>query len=716
MRLPAFLRPAAGHLPLHSSNRSASRPMHVLGDSDDEDGAGGAYGRRDRDEATIPLTSLDPDDPDSPSYPPSSSSKRLSSRSSSPLSRLPTRRILAILVVIVGLYKLARHAYAADYGRLQSKLDEYSARYNPWHPQPIPIQWVDVEPVAAVKGRRYRAHKEREDDRYWGWKALPYAQPPLGERRFRVALPLEEAKGDETREQIMDEWNEGCVRPRPREDRMDGEHEHFDGHEDCLKINVFSPVQRPNNTLLPVMLWIHGGGFVGGSSGEEKYNPRGLMHRAIDMEQPFVFASINYRLGALGLTASPPEPGPPPVAPHIPVQAPTDLDLNVAFKDQLQALRWIHEHIEQFGGDKDKVVMVGHSAGAMSVGLHLLYSGNMGLFRGAFMLSGAPTSFPVPWPHDASARTLHPLPGPAQCPSPIQREHGPPRNDDLLACLRKLPIEKLYQATRTLTDDSPSNAWFPYYPVLEGEWGTGEGMHDAARGSGGWLNVRPSERINRGDYNKVPVVLGSVLDEGTRFVHPKIGEGVDEFLEVVKDVFDFTYGAVEDILEPILNWYPADPSFGSPFQTGNETFGLSRTYKRLSAFLGDILFQAPRRHLLRETPKDFGEDSWNYLYLEPREGAEPRLGIQHGADLPAWFGNPEGDDEPMVQLSWEMTGYLINFVNRLNPNGAGLPRWPQYGMDRLTLQFARSNTTIVSDSERLETLRFLNINNPIFAR
>lgn len=83
---------------------------------------------------------------------------------------------------------------------------------------------------------------------------------------------------------------------------------------------------------------------------------------------------------------------------------------------------------------------------------------------------------------------------------------------------------------------------------------------------------------------------------------------------------------MEDILEPILNWYPADPSFGSPFQTGNETFGLSRTYKRLSAFLGDILFQAPRRHLLRETPKDFGEDSWNYLYLEPREGAEPRLG------------------------------------------------------------------------------------------
>lgn len=53
----------------------------------------------------------------------------------------------------------------------------------------------------------------------------------------------------------------------------------------------------------------------------------------------------------------------------------------------------------------------------------------------------------------------------------MQREYGPPQNVDLLACLRGLSIDRLYQATRTLTDDSPSNAWFPYYPVLEGELG-----------------------------------------------------------------------------------------------------------------------------------------------------------------------------------------------------------------------------------------------------
>ncbi|GAA6005766.1 hypothetical protein JCM10207_005326, partial [Rhodosporidiobolus poonsookiae] len=487
---------------------------------------------------------------------------------------------------------------------------------------------------------------------------------------------------------------------------------------------------------------IHGGGFVAGSSSEDKYHPRELMHRAIEMEEDMVFVSLkcvlrllpppfptlltlpspylprarSYRLGALGFTASPPEPAPAPTPPHIPTRAPSDLDLNVGLKDQRAALRWLQENVAQFGGDPRKVVLVGHSAGAISVGLHQLYSGEEGLFRGAFMLSGAPTSFPVPWPHDASARTLHPLPGPAQCPSPVQRDRGPPRNDALLACLRELPLPELYTATRVLTDRSPVDAWFPYYPVLEGEWGTGEGGADGARGQGGWINVRPSERITRGDYAKVPVVMGSVRDEGTRFVGEEIGEGEEEFLRVVRGIFEFTYGAVEELLEPIFAFYPSSPSTGSPFLTGSATFGLSSTYKRLSAFVGDILFQAPRRHFLRETPKDFGEDSWNFVYEEKREGAAERLGVQHGADLTAWFGHPDANDAEIVDLSREMASYLINFVNHLNPNGPDLPHWPQFGMDRLTLQLARANTTVVSDSDRLDAMRFLNIQNPLFAR
>jgi len=85
-----------------------------------------------------------------------------------------------------------------------------------------------------------------------------------------------------------------------------------------------------------------------------------------------------------------------------------------------------------------------------------------------------------------------------------------------------------------LTDDSPVNAWFPYYPVLEGEWGSGPTGVDGKRGGGGWLDVRPSERITRGEYTRIPVVLGGVPDEATRFVHELIGEGEKEFLDVIR--------------------------------------------------------------------------------------------------------------------------------------------------------------------------------------
>ena len=150
------------------------------------------------------------------------------------------------------------------------------------------------------------------------------------------------------------------------------------------------------------MFWIHGGGFVGGTSAEDKYDPRDLMKRGLDVDEPFVFVSIkcvpislslllarlpsgpdapnsilsshSYRLGAFGFTSSPPEPAAPPTAPHIPTRAPSELDLNVGLKDQLLALKWVQANIEQFGGDKKKVTMVGHSAGAMSVGLHQSFS------------------------------------------------------------------------------------------------------------------------------------------------------------------------------------------------------------------------------------------------------------------------------------------------------------------------------------------------------
>lgn len=206
---------------------------------------------------------------------------------------------------------------------------------------------------------------------------------------------------------------------------------------------------------------------------------------------------------------------------------------------------------------------------------------------------------------------------------------------------------------------APVNGYFPWYPVLEGEW------------QRSWLDVRPSDRIVRGTFSKVPVVMGAVRDEGTRFTSPDI-QSQDDILQALRGssfylshslstppppppplttclififqtgAFDFTFGAIETILTPIWELYPAELSLGSPYGTGNETFGLSPAFKRAASILGDVLFQAPRRHFLRETPKDFGEPSWNFLYDESRPGAEARNGGEWGGAALGWGGGEGG--------------------------------------------------------------------------
>jgi len=114
-------------------------------------------------------------------------------------------------------------------------MQNYKDRYASWRGYGKPGEaWemIKVSPSVKVLGRGYRSVVEQEGDRFQSWKAVPYAQPPIGERRFRTALPMEEGQ---EKEKVMREWDQGCVRPRRRKDKKDGPKEEFDGHEDCLK-------------------------------------------------------------------------------------------------------------------------------------------------------------------------------------------------------------------------------------------------------------------------------------------------------------------------------------------------------------------------------------------------------------------------------------------------------------------------------------------------
>ncbi|CAG9859838.1 unnamed protein product [Phyllotreta striolata] len=140
--------------------------------------------------------------------------------------------------------------------------------------------------------------------------------------------------------------------------------------EDCLNLNVYTPVKPGSNEKLPVLLSIHGGAYKTGSGAFSYFGPK------YQIDYGIVIVTINYRLSAFGFLGT--EDG---VIPS-----------NVGLEDQRLAMKWVKKNIEQFGGDSNHVVIAGESAGSASVGEHLLgsWNGEEPLFHGAIMQSGSP--------------------------------------------------------------------------------------------------------------------------------------------------------------------------------------------------------------------------------------------------------------------------------------------------------------------------------------
>lgn len=194
---------------------------------------------------------------------------------------------------------------------------------------------------------------------YCFYKGIPYAKPPVGELRFRPPVPLE--RFDENLLDCSYERNSGYA------------YLHFPPAvsvgEDCLYANVYTPIQPTEikqTSPLPVMVWIHGGGFVAGNGDSAIYGPRFLVQEGV------VVVTFNYRLGPLGFLYLP-EKG---------------IYGNMGLKDQRLLLKWVHENISKFGGDPDNVTIFGESAGASSCHLQYLCESSRKYFHKAICQSG----------------------------------------------------------------------------------------------------------------------------------------------------------------------------------------------------------------------------------------------------------------------------------------------------------------------------------------
>ncbi|KAJ8735151.1 hypothetical protein PYW08_014401 [Mythimna loreyi] len=207
--------------------------------------------------------------------------------------------------------------------------------------------WLEGEILNLTTGR----------GQYYSFKGIPYARPPTGILRFKAPQTPLSWPG------VRNAKQHGSMCPQ-----LDIiTNIRIPGNEDCLYINAYSPNMTPRR-LLPVMVYIHGGGYKSGSGNVDYYGPDYLLRRKM------VVVTFNYRLDALGFICLGTE----------------EVPGNAGLKDQVAALRWVQKNIKHFGGDANRVTIMGQSAGSASVALHINSPMSKGLFHRAIALSGSP--------------------------------------------------------------------------------------------------------------------------------------------------------------------------------------------------------------------------------------------------------------------------------------------------------------------------------------
>lgn len=260
---------------------------------------------------------------------------------------------------------------------------------------------------------------------------IPYAAPPLRELRWREPQPVKLWAG------VLYAANFGpmCVQGM----RGPGQNHYFGAEpvsEDCLTVNVWAPRSARTDAKRPVIVWIYGGGFSGGSSALKWTNGEALARKGV------VFVSLNYRVGPLGFMAHP----------ELTAESPNHASGDYGFLDQVAALHWVQRNIARFGGDPANVTLMGQSAGSMSLSALQASPLAKGLFKRAIGESGSVLS------DDAGA--MAPREEAEKVGLAIQAALGAKS----LADLRSLPADRISQVRGARTGPDVDGYFMPKPP------------------------------------------------------------------------------------------------------------------------------------------------------------------------------------------------------------------------------------------------------------
>jgi para-nitrobenzyl esterase len=218
----------------------------------------------------------------------------------------------------------------------------------------------------TVKTEQGKVHgKQINHGKVRAFLGLPYAAPPVGDLRWKAPEPPASWKGTRNATRYG-------ARCEQRDVFADMIFQDAGPSEDCLYLNVFTPAKARSKSKLPVMFWIHGGGYLGGSASEPRHNGDFLPTKGV------VLVTINYRLGVFGFL----------VTSDLADEANGSAG-NYGLMDMIAALQWVKANIEKFGGDPENVTIFGESAGSMAVSTLMASPMASGLFQKAIGESGA---------------------------------------------------------------------------------------------------------------------------------------------------------------------------------------------------------------------------------------------------------------------------------------------------------------------------------------
>jgi para-nitrobenzyl esterase len=434
---------------------------------------------------------------------------------------------------------------------------------------------------------------------------IPYAAPPIGDLRWKPPQPVGIWRGVRKATQF------GTACPQLPATWFTN----LAWSEDCLYLNVWTP-QLSSNAKLPVVVYFHGGSNTQGYSQMTPLGPTLASHGVL-------VVSANYRLGPFGFLA----------LPALTAESPHHASGNYGLLDQLQALRWVRQNIAYFGGDPDRVTVMGQSAGAVDVCLLMASPLATGLFRAAIMESGDCQSvynedIRTPIPYNLISTT-----GEASGEL-LAADLGFGTGSDQLRKLRDIPA------------DAVLKAWAGDHRV----------QFDAI--VDGWIiPEQPARIFEEGRQMHIPVLVGSNADEATVFGHagPKT---VLEYKRYLSEDTGKSSGA-EFRLYPTSSDADVTPQY---LRLQSDTF----------AYGAYSMAQATDR---------VGVHAYLYSFTFSETGKRAHLGAYHGEELnflsnsfPADWEHSRDDEE----LGEAMRTYWTEFVKSENPNARGLPAWPAF--------------------------------------